>query len=159
MTVVKNVMKRLSGQLAQVCLFSRVILSARSSPSSNSTWTRACRLRHQQRRRHAFSGHVADHHGDAAVGERDEVVIIAAHGARRNRPSGDIQACNLGGAFGSRPYWISAACCISLAMARSVSSISFSRACSMRMAATLAITVSRFRSSRVNSRIRCGEST
>jgi hypothetical protein len=35
---------------------------------------------------------------------------------------------------------------------------SFSRACSMRIAATFAITVSKFRSSRENSRIRFGES-
>ena len=46
---------------------------------------------HQQTGGHAFTGDIADQHSHAAVGEFEEIVVVAAHRAARRGLAGDIQ--------------------------------------------------------------------
>ena len=93
---VKKVMKRLSGQLAQVLLLRRVSFLGQVFRLLEHHVHPGLQAAHQQSRRHAFAGHIADHDGDAPVGILDEVVIVAADGARGDGFRADVQALYLG---------------------------------------------------------------
>ncbi len=51
---------------------------------------------HQQRRRNAFAGHVADGEGQRAVGNLHEVVIVARNHARRGAHAFQLQGLDVG---------------------------------------------------------------
>src|SRR6185369_14227376 len=57
-------------------------------------------LRHVERRGGAFAGHVGDEHAEPIITKRKEVVVVAAHLARRNAERRDADARKV-----QRPSW------------------------------------------------------
>ena len=68
---------------------------ARSAAGLGQRAQDAARRRHQQGGRSAFARNVGQNESPAAIGERNEVVPVAAHGTRRHAETGNHKAGNV----------------------------------------------------------------